>query len=68
MDMASLREWLIANGIPSEELDRVEEAPILKDLGQTLLVTLQNDNQLGQLVLSLLMEVQQLKAQVEAMQ
>jgi hypothetical protein len=42
--------------------------PVLNDIGQTLMITLQNDNQLGQLVMSLLMEISVLKSRVEVLE
>lgn len=32
MDLETLREWLIQNGIPQEELDNVEPLPIVQDV------------------------------------
>lgn len=54
--MELLREWLIRNGISPEELDEVKEPAALKDLGEVLMVTLQNDNQLGLLVSNFFMQ------------
>lgn len=33
MDLEILREWLIQNGVPQEELDNVEPLPIVQDVG-----------------------------------
>lgn len=81
-NMELLREWLIQQGIPAEELDEVKEPAALKDLGEVLMVTLQNDNQLGLLVSSFFMqfndmammvmqqqvEIETLKARVEILE
>lgn len=56
MDMEKLRDWLIQNGIPAEELDETVEPAALADLGKTLKTTLENDNQLGLLVTSFFMQ------------
>lgn len=64
MDLERVREWLIQNGVSPDELDNVEEPAALEDLGQTLMVTLQNDNQLGQLVMSLFLQVNDLAMMV----
>lgn len=40
----------------------------LNNLGDTLIVTLQNDNQLGDLVMSLLMEIESLKTRVTTLE
>lgn len=80
--MELLREWLVQQGIPAEELDEVKEPEALKDLGEVLMVTLQNDNQLGLLVSSFFMqfndmammvmqqqmEIETLKAQVKILE
>jgi hypothetical protein len=68
MDLEMLREWLIQNGVSEQELDEVKPPPVLEDIGQTLLITLQNDNQLGELVTMLLMEIESLKQRVEALE
>ena len=40
MDMKSLREWLIANGVPAQELDEVAEPPVVRDIGEAVLVAM----------------------------
>lgn len=55
--MEVMREFLINNGVTSEELDKVEEPKVINDLGKVLVVTLQNDNELGNLVMSLFFQV-----------
>ena len=68
MDLETLREWLIQNGVSAEELDEVKPPPALDDIGQTLLITLQNDNLLGDLMAMLLAEIESLKQRVEALE
>lgn len=55
--MEVMREFLINNGVAPEELDKVEEPEVINDLGKVLVVTLQNDNELGNLVMSLFFQV-----------
>jgi hypothetical protein len=68
MELETLREWLIQNGVSAEELDEVKPPPVLDDIGQTLLITLQNDNQLGELMVMLFAEIESLKQRVEALE
>jgi len=68
MDLDRLREYLIQNGIPAEELDETKEPKALSDIGNTLMITLQNDNQLGDLVMSLFMQVNDLAMMVLQLQ
>mgnify|MGYP001117965513 CR=1 FL=1 len=68
MKLETLREWLIQNGVSAEELDEVKPPPALDDIGQTLLITLQNDNQLGELMVMLFTEIELLKQRVEALE
>lgn len=68
MDLQSLRDWLIQNGIPEHELNEVKEPQALSDIGTTLMITLQNDNQLGDLVMSLFMQVNDLATMVMQLQ
>ena len=68
MDLETLREWLIQNGVSEQELDEVKPPPALEDIGNTLLITIQNDDQLGDLVAMLLAEIEQLKQRVEALE
>jgi hypothetical protein len=67
MDLETLREWLIQNGVSEQELE-VKAPPVLEDIGQTLLITLQNDNLLGELMAMLLAEIESLKQRVEALE
>jgi hypothetical protein len=64
MDLTVLREYLIQKGIPPEELDEIKEPKVVKDLGEVVVVTLQNDNQLGELVMSLFFQVNDLAMMV----
>lgn len=68
MKLEHLREFLIKNGIPAEELDNVQEPAALADLGNALIFTFQNDNQLGDLVMSLFMQVNDLAMLVVQLQ
>lgn len=68
MDLGALREWLIQNGVSAEELDEVKPPPVLDDLANTLIIALQNDDQLGELIVMLLSEIESLKQRVEALE
>ncbi|NUK31051.1 hypothetical protein HT574_13430 [Parageobacillus sp. VR-IP] len=68
MDLEALREWLIQNGVSAEELDKVETPPALEDIASTLVVALQNDDQLGELIVMLLSEIESLKQRVEVLE
>jgi hypothetical protein len=56
MDLKVIEEFLVQNGIDPRELEETKEPKALSDLGATLMVTLQNDNQLGELVMSFFMQ------------
>jgi hypothetical protein len=68
MDLEILREWLIQNGVSAEELDEVKTPPALDDIANTLVLALQNDDQLGELIVMLLSEIESLKARVSALE
>ena len=68
MDLGALREWLIQNGVSAEELDEVKPPPALDDLANTLIIALQNNDQLGELIAMLLSEIESLKQRVEALE
>ena len=68
MDMTTLREWLIQRGVPAEELDQVAEPPVISDIGQTLLLALENDDAIATLVMSLVEQVATLEARVAALE
>lgn len=68
MDLEILREWLIQNGIDEKELDEVNPPPALNDLANTLVLALQNNDQLGELIAMLLSEIESLKARVSAIE
>lgn len=66
--MTALREWLIANGVPSEELDHASVPPVLDDIGNGLMLSLQNDDDIGNLLVMLLMENEDLTARIAALE
>ena len=75
MKLADLREWLIANGVPAEELDNVVESPVIRDIGHGLLLSLQNDDDIGQMLVMMLMQadaqnerIAQLEARLAALE
>lgn len=70
MDLTALREWLIANGIPSEELDNVEPATIKIDtdnLGGTAVMALKSLDDLAGTLVMALMQIDELKAEISAL-
>lgn len=52
MELRDIEAFLIANGIPKEELEQVEEPPALSLLGETVMTTLKNDTQLADMVMT----------------
>lgn len=68
MDLETLREWLIQNGVSAEELDEVNPPPVLNDLANTLVLAIQSNDQLGELIVMLLSEIESLKARVSAIE
>lgn len=68
MDLETLREWLIQNGVSEQELDEVKPPPALEDIANALADALQNTDQLGELLVMLLSEIESLKQRVEALE
>lgn len=68
MELETLREWLIQNGVSAEELDEIKPPPALDDLANTLIIALQSNDQLGELIAMLLSEIESLKQRVEALE
>ena len=67
MDLETLREWLIQNGVSKQELDEVKPPPALEDIANTLLNALQNTDELGTVITMLLMENESLKIEIESL-
>lgn len=67
MNLDSLREWLIARGIPSEELDEVSEPPVIRDIGEALTLSLQNDDMIGAVLVELMIQIAELQAEVSVL-
>ncbi|MBN2981971.1 hypothetical protein [Cohnella algarum] len=68
MDMTTLREWLIQRGVSAQELDSFSEPPVLADLGQTILLVLQNGEASAELIMMLVAQVSALEARVAALE
>lgn len=64
MDLETLREWLIANGIPAEELDDVAEPPVIRDIGEALTLSLQNDDMIGNVLVEMMMQIAELQGEI----
>jgi hypothetical protein len=68
MDWDAIREWLISQGIPAEELDNIQPPPVIDDLGQTVLLALENGEAIATLVMSLVEQIATLEARVAALE
>jgi vacuolar-type H+-ATPase subunit D/Vma8 len=68
MDLEILKQWLIQNGIDEKELDEVKPPPALDDMANTILIALQNTDELGTVITMLLSEIESLKQRVEALE
>ncbi|WP_350300587.1 hypothetical protein [Peribacillus frigoritolerans] len=62
--MDVMREFLINKGVSPEELDKVVEPKVIKDLGNSLVSTFQSTDQLGVLVMSLFLQMNDLAMMV----
>ncbi|WP_054028139.1 hypothetical protein [Bacillus sp. FJAT-28004] len=67
MKLESLREWLIAKGIPAMELDEVSEPPVIRDIGEALTLSLQNDDMIGAVLVEMMLQIAELQAEVSAL-
>jgi hypothetical protein len=68
MDLETLREWLIQNGIDEKELDEVKPPPALDDLANTLVIALQNNDELANVVMLLLTKIDSLEQRLEELE
>lgn len=68
MDMSILRDWLIQRGIPAEELDEISEPPVLRDVGGALVLLLQSVDSLGEALVMLMEQNEQLSSRLEALE
>jgi hypothetical protein len=68
MELNILREWLIQKGVDAEYLDQIEEAPVIRDIGQGLLLSLQNDDDIGNMLVSLMMQIDELQARISVLE
>lgn len=68
MNLDILREWLISKGIKAEELDQFIESPIIRDIGEGLALSLMNDDDIGQMIVMLLTELEDVKARLKALE
>lgn len=67
MDWETLREWLIQNGVPAEELNEVSELPVLTDIGNALVLLMTNTDNIGQAMVQMAMDISKLKSRLEAL-
>lgn len=68
MNLDNLRDWLIQKGIPAEELDKFIESPVIRDIGGGLLLSLQNDDDIGQMLVQLMMQLDIISARLDALE
>lgn len=68
MNMEAMREWLISKGIPAEELDEVVEPPVIRDIGEALTLSLQNDDMIGAVLVEMMMQIAELQERVTLME
>lgn len=68
MNLDRLREWLISKGISAEELDEFVESPIVRDIGEGLALSLMNDDNIGEMVMTLMMEIEELKLRISVLE
>jgi hypothetical protein len=61
-----IREWLISQGYPAEELDTVEEPQVLADIGNALVSLMLNTNNIGTALVQMSAEISKLKKELEA--
>jgi regulator of replication initiation timing len=66
-DLEIIKEWLIQNGVNAEELDNVKPPQGIEDIANTLLIALQNTDELGTVITMLLMENESLKMEIESL-
>jgi hypothetical protein len=68
VDLEILREWLIQNGVSEQELDEVKPPPALDDLANTLVIALQNNDELANVVMLLLTKIDSLEQRLEELE
>lgn len=68
MDMNIIREWLIQHGISAEELDQISEPPVIRDIGEGLLLSLQNDDDIGNTLVMLLTKIDELETRIAVLE
>jgi hypothetical protein len=64
MNLDRLREWLINNGVPEEELDQFIESPIIRDIGEGLMLSLINDDSIGEMLVMILQRLDSIEARL----
>lgn len=62
--MEMIREFLIQKGIHPAELDEFIEAPVIRDVGEGLALSLINDEMIGMDIIMLMMTIEKLSARV----
>lgn len=66
--METIREFLIQRGIDPAELDEFIEAPVIRDVGEGLALSLINDEMIGQDIIMLMMAIEELSLQVKKLE
>lgn len=68
MDLKTMREWLIQHGADPADLDTLEEAPVIQDIGEGLMLSLQNDDDIGQMLVMLMMQIDELTQRIQTLE
>lgn len=68
LDLDRLREWLINKGVSPEELDEFIEAPIIQHIGEGLALSLMNDDDIGQMIVMLMMRIDELETRINQLE
>ncbi|WP_409346768.1 hypothetical protein [Paenibacillus sp. MBLB4367] len=64
MQLKTIRDWLLQQGVPAEHLDRISEPPVIRDIGEGLLLSLQNDDDIGNTLVMLLSKIDELEERI----
>ena len=68
MELKLIRDWLIQNGISASELDDIKESPVIRDIGEGLTLSLINDEEIGNMLIMLMMRVDELESRITTLE
>lgn len=66
--MQRVREWLITQGVDPNELDQFVEQPVIRDIGNGILLSLQNDDDIGNMLITILTKVDDLTNRIQTLE